>query len=436
MTTKKFFNRRDFLKASAVTIGAAALASCAPQIKTGTSANPTSAASTQPNSLAFWHIYYDDDADKGLVIKDFGNIFESATGIKVELTQSAFTDLTTKMQTVGAAKDKIPDVFNSGNSRAGLLAMIQAGFVQPLDNLLSADTLAQYDPGLLDSCRYNGKLYALPQESQVFGLIYNMKVFQDLGLSEPTTMADLETAMDKMLTANIIPLAVCVGEGGFAAEWLTQELAARAMTQAEMDAISSGKAKFSDKFMVVEQTIERWGKKGYYGPNVLTNKWDPEVPLMYNGKIGMMPMGIFWAAQTKVQFNEDDLKYGIIVPPPLVAGIPDQICGGIWFGVSLNAYSKNLEEGAKLAVTMSCLGFSEEWVRRTYDIPGAKIDQSKVKWTTLVRSFEILKTHPVTWFNVPAQISSDFQDTQTQLIANKITAQQAADKIDGLFKNL
>jgi hypothetical protein len=85
---------------------------------------------------------------------------------------------------------------------------------------------------------------------------------------------------------------------------------------------------------------------------------------------------------------------------------------------------------------MSCLGFSEQWVRRTFDIPGGKVDQTKVQWTTLLRAFDILKTHPVTWFNVPAQISSDFQDTQTQLIANKITAQAAADTIDNLFKNI
>jgi raffinose/stachyose/melibiose transport system substrate-binding protein len=380
-------------------------------------------------------MYFDDDADKGRVIKDFAGTFESTAGIKVELSQIVWGDHITRMQTVGASKDKIPDTFVSGLTRSGLQGMVDGGFVMPLDDFLSPDDIAQYQPSLLDACKFNGKIYGLPQEAQIFGFLYNMKVFEDLGISEPATIDELEAAMDKMVAKQIVPLGVIAGAGSFAAGWLTQALGARVATQAELDAITTGKKKFSDKFLVVEETIERWGKKGYYG-NALTNEWGPEVNAMHDGKTAMMCMGIFFAAETKGQFKEEDLKYGILVPPPLASGVPKQIGGGLWWGVSVNQYTENPAWATRLAVSMTGKGFSEQWVRRTDNPAGGVVDTSIIKWTTLKRTFEILTDHSAVWFNIPSKISSDFDNTQTQLVANQITAKQAADQIDALFASL
>ena len=467
MTAKKGISRRDFLKASSALAAGTLLASCAPQIITQvvtvketvevpvektvsvpqtqivketvqvqqTVEVPVEVQEKKPDKLVFWHMYFDDDASKGLVIKDFAGTFQSTTGITVELSQIAWGDHITRMNTVGAAKDKIPDTFISGLARPGLQSMVDGGYTMPLDGLLTADDIAQYQPSLLEACKFNGKIYALPQEAQIFGFLYNMKVFDDLGLSEPTTIDELEAGMDKMLAKGIVPLGVIGAAGTFAAEWLTHSLGARAATQAQMDDITTGKSKFSDKFLVVEETMERWGKKGYYG-NVLTNDWGPEVIAMHDGKTAMMCMGIFFAAESKAQFHEEDLKYGILVPPPLASGIPKQIGGGLWWGVSVNQYTANPAWATRLAVEMSGKGFSEQWVRRTDNPVGGAVDTANITWTTLKRCYEILADHAVAWLNIPAKISSDFDNIQTQLVANTVTAKQAADQIDALFASL
>jgi ABC-type glycerol-3-phosphate transport system substrate-binding protein len=157
---------------------------------------------------------------------------------------------------------------------------------------------------------------------------------------------------------------------------------------------------------------------------------------MHDGKTAMMCMGIFFAAETKAQFKEEDLKYGILVPPPLASGVPKQIGGGLWWGVSVNQYTENPAWATRLAVSMSGKGFSEQWVRRTNNPAGGVVDTSNIQWTTLKRTYEILADHAVVWFNIPAKISSDFENVQTQLVANQITAKEAADQIDALFASL
>jgi len=454
----KKLSRRNFLRWSAIG-GAGLIASaCAPQVieKTVEVTREVEVEKTvevertvevevevevpvgteKPDKLVFWHMYFDDDANKGLVIKDFANTFASATDIEVELSQIVWTDHTTRMQTVGASQDKIPDAFVSGVARSGLQAMVDGGFCLPLDDFLTSEDLAQYQASLLDQARFDGKLYALPQESQVFGFLYNMQVFEDLGIEKPTTLDDLEAAMDKILAADILPLPVVVGTGSFAAEWLFQALAARAATQKEMDAITSGEAKFSDTMLVVEETIERWGKKGYYGPSPLTNEWGPMIPAMYEGSAAMMCMGIFFAAESMTQYHEEDLKYGLFSPPPLVDDIPPQISGGLWWNASVNVYSDYPEWATRLAVAMSGKGFSEQWIRRTHNPAGGAVDTEFVTWTTLRRAYEILDDHAATWFNIPPAISSDFVNAQVSVIAGEITGQEAADQIDALFAGL
>jgi raffinose/stachyose/melibiose transport system substrate-binding protein len=263
--------RRDFLKLSA---GAAAF-SILPATGRGAEASVARLASSlalqeQPDELVFWHMYFDDDANKGRVIKDFANSFESATGIKVELSQIVWTDHVKRMGVVGASQDKIPDVFVSGNTANGLKGMVAGGYVLPLNDLLSPEEVDQYLPALIQQCTIDGQLYALPQEVQVLALTANAKVLDNLGIETPTTIDELEAAFDKMMGAGITPYGLFLGTGNFIASWLTHILGSRTMSQQQADAIASGEAAFSDYAMPILETIERWASKGYFGPNPLT----------------------------------------------------------------------------------------------------------------------------------------------------------------------
>jgi hypothetical protein len=157
---------------------------------------------------------------------------------------------------------------------------------------------------------------------------------------------------------------------------------------------------------------------------------------MYEGRIGMLPMGVFFAAESKAQYKVDDLQYSILVPPPITEGVPKQIAGGLWWNVSVNAYSEYPEAAARYCVAMSGVGFSEQWIRRTDNPAGGNVNTEFVTWTTLRRAYEILSDHAATWFNIPPAISSDFLNVQAELVASRLSGQDAANYVDDLFSSL
>ncbi len=436
-------SRRAFVRYLGLAGVAAGIGACAPQAPQAPQA-PAQAASAavnptdvpKPSKLVLWHMFFDDDANKGLVIKDSVAKFMKDTGIDVELSQIVWTDHLKRMGTVGVAKDKLPDAFNSGLAAAGLQSMVDGDYVLPIDDYVTADELKQYQPSLLEHCRIGGKLYALPEEAALFGLIYNKDVFKQLSLDTPKSIEELEAGMEKMKAADIVPLPLVVATGTFAAAWLFEALAGRTVTQADMDAVSANQVKFSDKMMAVEEIMERWGQKGYYGPNVLTNEWGPAITAMHDNKIGMMAMGVFFAAEAKNQFHLDDLPWGIMVPPEVTKGIGNQVAGGLWWNVSVNQYSQNPYWASRLAVALSGPSFSDQWFHRTDNLCAGLTNTDNLTFSALKDALAILKDHKTAWFNVPAAISTDYENVQVELVANRITAKEAADKIDALFASV
>jgi multiple sugar transport system substrate-binding protein len=73
------------------------------------------------------------------------------------------------------------------------------GELEPLDRFAAADQagLADFYPALLDSFRFDGKLYGLPRDNDTKVVYYNRAHFREAGLTEPSgdwTWADLRRA--------------------------------------------------------------------------------------------------------------------------------------------------------------------------------------------------------------------------------------------------
>lgn len=64
--------------------------------------------------------------------------------------------------------------------------LASAGYVQPLDGLASSwDQYQHYMKGLLDVVSYDGKVYALPTDTDVRMLWYNLELFKQAGIATP-----------------------------------------------------------------------------------------------------------------------------------------------------------------------------------------------------------------------------------------------------------
>jgi len=109
--------------------------------------------------------------------------YEKATGEKVEaikLPGDGYVERVALDLSAGTAADVIQmDSFVVSE-------LASAGYVQPLDDLAGSwDQYGSYMKGLLDVVSYDGHVYALPTDTDVRMLWYNLELFKQAGIATP-----------------------------------------------------------------------------------------------------------------------------------------------------------------------------------------------------------------------------------------------------------
>lgn len=152
--------------------------------------------------------------------------------IKVEIWHQPWGDYFTKLQTLWASGDtaSIPDVmflfpvprYAADGVLEDLDPWIEKGGVQVND----------YWPALLESVKYNDKIYGLPRDIGLEVLYYNKQIFDEAGVAYPTdswTWDDLKAAAQKLTVVEgggrVSRYALGM-EGGKYSLWINQNKAA------------------------------------------------------------------------------------------------------------------------------------------------------------------------------------------------------------------
>ncbi len=174
--------RREVVQAGLKLLGAGAvLAACAPAQR-GTAAVPSGAESSRAVTLAFYIRGNDKPEDIDAMLADFRAQYPRWT---VNATPGMNDD---KLATMVAAGETMDVLAWYQTARMVNLAM---NLFSSLDELVKRDKwdLNQYSQFQLElTCKFNGKLYALPYAyggDAPFGLVYNRGLFKQAGVPEP-----------------------------------------------------------------------------------------------------------------------------------------------------------------------------------------------------------------------------------------------------------
>src|SRR5690348_10567645 len=190
---------------------ALAAAGCA-----GSSSNASNGSSSGGKvTLSFWT---NATPGPGLVyfqnaVKAYHALHPNVT-IKIQSIQNE--DLDGKLQTA-LNSNSAPDIFlQRGGGK--MLAMVNAGEVKQLN--LTATDQANTSAAALASDSIDGKVYAMPLDTQPEGIYYSKDLFARAGIaSPPTTIADLEADVAKLKAINVAPVAVGAKDAWPAAHW-------------------------------------------------------------------------------------------------------------------------------------------------------------------------------------------------------------------------
>jgi len=146
-------------------------------------------------------------------VKEYHQLHPNVT-VKIQAVQNE--DFDGKLQTA-LNSNSAPDIFlQRGGGK--MQAMVDASQIQPL-NLTAADK-ANAGEASVAGYSIDGKVYAMPVDTQPEGIYYSKDLFKKAGITAPpTTMEELEADVAKLKAAGVAPIAVGAKDAWPAAHW-------------------------------------------------------------------------------------------------------------------------------------------------------------------------------------------------------------------------
>lgn len=164
--------------------------------------------SAQEVTLTFWS-WRTEDID---AYEQFIAVFERENpGIRVRFIPYRNTEYNTILSTALQAGSG-PDIIHL-RAYGGMEPLANAGFLMPLDDKI--DELKNFSPDVLAGAtnRADGRIYGVPFALQTVQVLYNVGIFEQLGLQEPTTWDEFLAVAQALQDAGYIPFANGSGEG-------------------------------------------------------------------------------------------------------------------------------------------------------------------------------------------------------------------------------
>lgn len=170
---------------------------------------PTEAETTGEKKISFtWLHHLQEEGKKAWVQYCADTYMEAHPNVTIttemQNTDNFMTVLKTKIAT-----DDAPMIFDLEPTQ--LTEFQQAGHLAELSDITG---LENYSEALLDEGRREGGQYGVPLDANSFNALYNKDLFDQLGLSVPTTLSEFDHVCKTLQENGITPIAC-----GFAEQW-------------------------------------------------------------------------------------------------------------------------------------------------------------------------------------------------------------------------
>lgn len=232
------------------------------------------------------------------LIEAFSQKYPDIKVVEVTVEHEAYKTKIMSLVTTAEA----PDLFSYwAGARTQFLA--DAGVLYPVDELWKANNLdAEYPPSIVNSAViYNGRYYMVPLGMHLAGFIYNKKVFEKYGLSEPQTWEEFLKLCETLKSNGVYPL-VTGAKFRWPLQFFFDYLNLRTGGPEFREGVQSGKIPYTDPRVV--KTMEIWKElieKEYFMPGFSAWDWDEALRYLVGGQAAMYLMGD-WALAT---LNQD-----------------------------------------------------------------------------------------------------------------------------------
>ena len=340
-------------------VSALVLAGCAPaaQEPTATSQPGTTATAepVEPVTLTMWS-WRTEDVDQYNTIFD---VYEAQNpGVTVEFEAFLNTEYNQFLAT-GLEGSDGPDLAMV-RAYGGVQGLIEAGQLVPIDGLVDVSNVEQ---SLLAAAtgRSDGQLYGVPFATQTLQVFYNKGIFDELGLTEPTTWDEF-VALNKAIDAGgYTPMALGAKDAWMLPIFHEIVGAARYGGPAFRDALLAGTKDFTDPDYVASIDIVNQMTDFMVDDVVGVAYADSQIQFT-SGLAAQFPGGSFELGNFKTQAPDMELGVYLVPPPPGAVSSKPLSAGWGDGSFAINSKSPNQEAALKLLNWLASPEFGQLFV--------------------------------------------------------------------------
>lgn len=271
-------------------------------------------ADADAKTVVYWSMW-ESTEPQGQAIAAAVENFTKETGIKVDLQFKGRTGIREGLQPALDAGQVI-DVFDEDIDR------INTTFAPYLLDL--EELAAKYDyektaiAGLIGACREvgGGKLMSVPYQPNVFNFFYNAKIFAEVGVSAPTTWAELLDVCAKIKAAGYTPITC---DDAYITCMIGYHLGRLVGEDGVRDIVMNGK--WDDPAVVqFAKEYEELASLGYFSANVESNVWPNGQNVELAGGSAAMYLNGSWLPNEVKGITGEDFEWGCFSYPTVAPG--------------------------------------------------------------------------------------------------------------------
>ncbi len=258
-------------------------------------------------------------------------------GVTINRVPKSFDDMIATVQLAMSNPDG-PDVAQVNQGYADMGTMVQADL---LTNLMpyaqKYGWLSILGPGLVSRNSFSpdgqtfgtGNLYGMPLNAEVVGVYYNKAIFEEVGLSVPTTLAEFEAALQTLKEAGHTPIVLGNLEGWPAFHVHGEILYAYLDSREWVDNFIYQRGDVSvdtPENLQAATKVQEWAEQGYFLEGYSGVGYDDAWQLFAGGEGAMMITGSWLSGEIEALPNPEN--FGFFIFPPENEGDFKMATGG------------------------------------------------------------------------------------------------------------
>lgn len=172
--------------------------------------------------------------------------------------------------------------------------------------------------GDLGDVSANGRVYGFPLDFKTWGVFYNVKIFNELGLKVPTKQSELLDICQKLEDAGYDPWIHAFADAVFGDIEMRNTVWTRALENGDNDLfenLMNGSKKVTD-YPYIKEGLEVWQQRMQWARNdALSNNQDKSLELFVAGEGAMLYTGSWSVGDILAKVGDADFEFNFFVAP-------------------------------------------------------------------------------------------------------------------------